>query len=259
MLKTIATDYKRQIWEKGSSVLPKLDLLAVQKESYQWFQDNAIGEVLKEISPVDDFTEKNWSLSFEEYRIGKPTLTPEVALAKGLTFDAPLYVKTTLINKKTNAKHQAEVFLGDIPQMTNRGTFVVNGIERAVVNQLVRSPGAFFTATQDPVTGKTLYNAEIRPVHGSWLEFSTTRHSTITVKIDRRRKFPATTFLRALGISTDDEIRSRFANIEDKDGFLETTLEYSKKCTQGSQLFWKKSWKTSMDSFLITDDMILGR
>jgi len=110
--------------------------------------------------------------------------------------------------------------------MTERATFVINGIERAVVNQLVRSPGVFFTATADNVTGKTLYNAEIRPVHGSWLEFTTTRHETVMVKIDRRRKFLATTFLRALGISLNEDIKNKFRDVEadGKTSFIENTL-----------------------------------
>src|SRR3989344_3986764 len=221
----------RQNWGRTYSVLPKLDLLAVQKNSYRWFQDVAIGDVLKEISPIDDFTEKNWQLSLDSYRIGKPAITPQEALYKGLTFDAPLYVKTTLTNKKTEKTMQAEVFLGDIPQMTTRGTFIVNGIERAVVNQLVRSPGVFFTATVDPVTGKTLYNAEIRPVHGSWLEFSTTRHGTITVKIDRRRKFPATTFLRALGLSSNEQIKEKFEG-ELAESYIQATLGKDETITE---------------------------
>ncbi len=216
----------RHNWGQSYSVLPPLDLLAVQKASYAWFQEEAIGEVLKEISPIDDFTGKNWTLTFGEYRIGKVTNDPDSALAKGLTFDAPLYVKVTLTNKKTDATHDAEVFLGDIPQMTERGTFIVNGIERAVVNQLVRSPGVFFTATHDPSTGKVLYSAEIRPIHGSWLEFTTTRYGTITVKIDRRRKFLATTFLRALGISANETIKERFEPVagDDTEGYIEATL-----------------------------------
>lgn len=217
---------KRQNWGKVYSSLPKLDLLEVQKQSYKWFQEVAIGEVLKEISPIVDFTEKNWSLELTNYRIGKASTTSENAMVKGVTYDAPLYVKAILTNKKTGKTYQSEVFLGDIPQMTDRGTFVINGIERAVVNQLVRSPGVFFTAFQDPVTGKTLYTAEIRPTHGSWLEFSTTRHDTITVKIDRRRKFLVTTFLRAIGISKDEDIKERFKAIEkdDKNSFINTTL-----------------------------------
>ncbi len=220
-------DFLRKNWGKEYPFLPKLDLLAIQKNSYKWFVEEGIGEILKEISPIDDFTEKNWRLELKSYRIGKTIISPETALSKGLIYDAPLYVKTTLINKKTNGTVDQEVFLGDIPQMTKRGTFIINGVERTVVNQLVRSPGVFFTAMQDNVTGKKLFTAEIRPIHGSWLEFSTTRHETITVKIDRRRKFLATTFLRAIGISTNEEIKKIFKKfaIEDGTSFIENTLQ----------------------------------
>lgn len=213
-------------WGKDFSLLPKLDLLTIQKQSYKWFLEEGIKQVLNEISPIADFTEKNWILELRDYKLGKNANTPDIALNKGVTFDAPLYVNATLTNKKTNATYEQEVFLGDIPQMTDRGTFIINGIERAVVNQLVRSPGVFFTAVADNVTGKTLYTAEIRPVHGSWLEFSTTRHETIMVKIDRRRKFLASTFLRALGVSSNEEIKSRFkeAEADGKTSFIENTL-----------------------------------
>jgi len=230
MAKTDTTnDHKNNIrdnWGKEFSLLPKIDLLAIQKESYKWFLEKGIKQVLDEISPIDDFTEKNWNLELKDYRLGKTTNTPEIALSKGVTFDAPLYVNTVLTNKKTGATYDQEVFLGDIPQMTERATFVINGIERAVVNQLVRSPGTFFTATADNVTGKTLYNAEIRPVHGSWLEFTTTRHETVMVKIDRRRKFLASTFLRALGISLNEDIKNKFRDVEadGKTSFIENTL-----------------------------------
>ena len=217
----------RQNWGKEYDVLPELDLLAVQKASYKLFQEKGIGEILSEITPVEDFTGKNWSLSFHEHAIGKPTIDPETALIKGLTYNAPLTVNVTLVNKKTEETHKAEVFLGDIPQMTTRGTFIVNGIERAVVHQLVRSPGVFFIGNQDQITGKTLYSTEIRPVHGSWLEFATTRYGTITVKIDRRRKFLATTFLRALGISDSDALKEKFKDLAGEDGkvaLIESTL-----------------------------------
>ncbi len=217
-------DSIRYNWGRTYTTLPKLDLLAIQKNSYKWFLEHAIGDTLQEISPVEDFTEKNWSLALNSYRIGKASNTPTEAIAKGITFDAPLYVETTLLNKKTGKVQKQEIFLGDIPQMTDRGTFIVNGIERALVNQLVRSPGVFFTATVDAVTGKQLFNAEIRPAHGSWLEFATTRHGTITVKIDRRRKFPVTTFLRALGISSNEEIKNRFAAVQDTEDYLGQTL-----------------------------------
>lgn len=211
-------DQVRQNWGKTYSVLPQLDLLAIQKTSYELFQEKGIEEIIQEVNPVDDFTGKNWSLTFHEHKIGKPSIDPETALIKGLTFNSPLTVTVTLTNKKTGETHNADVFLGDIPQMTERGTFIINGIERAVVSQLVRSPGVFFTSTPDAITGKTLYSAEIRPVFGSWLEFATTRYGTITVKIDRRRKFLATTFLRALGISENDAIKERFASSEEGEG-----------------------------------------
>jgi DNA-directed RNA polymerase subunit beta len=217
----------RENWGKEYTLLPQLDLLDVQKSSYKWFLEEGIGQIIKEISPIDDFTEKNWRLEFKKYRIGKPTNSPEVALSKGLMYDAPLYVETTLTNKKTNSTIEQEVFLGDIPQMTDRGTFIINGVERTVVNQLVRSPGVFFTAVHDNVTGKKLYTAEIRPIHGSWLEFSTTRHETITVKIDRRRKFLASTFLRAIGFSSNEDIKESLKGIEadGKTSFIENTLQ----------------------------------
>lgn len=217
----------RQNWGSDYPNLPKLDLLAAQKESYKWFIETGIGEILQEISPIDDFTEKNWTLTLKEYRIGKPTNSPEIAMSKGLTFDAPLYVKAELLNKKTDKVIKQEVFLGDIPQMTERGTFIINGVERTIVNQLVRSPGVFFTVLQDNVTGKKIHSAEIRPVHGSWLEFNTTRHETITVRIDRRRKFLVSTFLRALGLSSNDDIREKFKDLEDegKTSFINNTLK----------------------------------
>lgn len=217
----------RQDWGEKFPVLPQLDLLSHQKESYKWFEEVGIGEVLSEISPIDDFTSKNWTLILKDYRIGESTNTPEVCLAKGITYDVPLYVKATLVNKKTEAEINQEVFLGDIPKMTQRATFVINGIERAIVNQLVRSPGVFFTVTKDPVTGQDLFSAEIRPVHGSWLEFTTTRYETVTVKIDRRRKFLATTFLRSIGVSDNENIKQKFADLEGsgKTNFIESTLK----------------------------------
>ncbi len=228
----------REDWGKKFPVLPELDLLTVQHESYKWFEEVGIGEVLQEISPIDDFTGKNWTLTLKDYRIGKPTNEPALCLIKGLTFDAPLYVKATLTNKKTEAEIDQEVFLGDIPRMTERGTFIINGIERAIVNQLVRSPGVFFTSTHDVVTGQTLYTAEIRPVHGSWLEFTTTRYETITVKIDRRRKFLASTFLRAIGVSDNDLIRSKFkdAEADGKTNFINNTLTKDETDSQNAAL-----------------------
>lgn len=217
---------QRLIWGKDYPNLPPLDLTLVQRESYQWFLETAIKELLEEISPITDFTGKNWELTLGDYHFGKPRLTPALAHEKGLTFDMPLKVTATLINKQSSHQVTQEVFLGDIPAMTTNGTFIINGIERCVVNQLVRSPGIYFTGHVDPTTGKTLYVAEIRPMHGSWLEFTVTRNDVLMVRIDRRRKFTATTFLRAIGYSDNEAISVAFADTE-KTGnsrFIEATL-----------------------------------
>jgi DNA-directed RNA polymerase subunit beta len=214
----------RDFWGKNYQDLPQLDLTLVQRESYQWFLEQGIRELLAEVSPVVDFTGKNWELSFGEYYFGKPRLTPKLAIDKGLTFDMPLKATATLVNKQTGQRVQQEVFLGDIPAMTTNGTFIINGIERCVVNQLVRSPGIYFTGAVDSSTGKTLYSAEIRPMHGSWLEFIITRNNVLMVRIDRRRKFVATTFLRAIGFSSNEEISALFADKDPNNVYLEATF-----------------------------------
>jgi len=204
----------RLYWGKEYTDLPQLDLTLVQRESYQWFLEEGVKTLLSEISPVSDFTGKNWELAFSDYFFGKPRLTPIIAIEKGLTYDMQLKVIATLTNKQTGHHVSQEVFLGDIPAMTQNGTFIINGTERCVVNQLVRSPGIYFTGEVDPTTGRTLYSAEIRPMHGSWLEFFVTRNNVLMVRIDRRRKFVGSTFLRALGLSTNEEIKQAFAAVD---------------------------------------------
>lgn len=216
----------KRLWDTDHTNLPQLDLTLVQRESYQWFLEQGIRDLLSEVSPISDFTGKNWELSFGDYFFGRPRLTSPVALEKGLTFDMPLKVMATLVNKQTGHRVMQEVFLGDIPAMTENGTFIINGIERCVVNQLVRSPGIYFTGTVDSATGKTLYSAEIRPMHGSWLEFIVTRNDVLMVRIDRRRKFVATTFLRAIGIATNEEIINTFksADTNPDHKYMEATI-----------------------------------
>ena len=218
------TFQKREYWGTDYKNLPRLDLTLVQRESYQWFLETGIKELLEEVTPMTDFTGKNWELALGDYYFGRPRLTPAVAQEKGLTFDMPLKVKATLTNKQTGHQMTQEVFLGDIPAMTDRGTFVINGIERCVVNQLVRSPGVYFTGEVDPTTGRTLYSAEIRPMHGSWLEFFVTRNDVLMVRIDRRRKFVASTFLRAVGFGSNEEIQRLFDGVAGSEKFLPATL-----------------------------------
>jgi len=200
----------RLYWGKKYKNLPQLDLLAVQRESYQWFLSEGIAEAIREISPIDDFTGKNWELSFGQHSFGQAKYTPQEAIQKGVTFERPLRVEATLINKRTGKKSKKEVFLGDIPQMTDKGFFIINGIERGVVTQLIRSPGVFFFGEIDRISGRMLYNAELRPLRGSWLEFLVNRNDVISVRVDRRRKFPVTTLLRVFGLSTDEEILAAF-------------------------------------------------
>ncbi len=223
--KIAVTENERKYWSKAQSIVPQLNLIQIQLDSYYWFLKEGIKEVLKEISPVEDFTGKNWTLELGSFYFSKPKYSAEQARDKGVTFDAPLKIEAILINKQTGQRSKQEVFLGDIPQMTEKGTFIVNGVERVIINQLVRSPGVFFSATDDPITGKRLYSAEIRPYRGSWLEFSISRTGVLTAKIDRRRKFAATTFLRAIGVSETEAILEQFKDVDTGDEkFVEATL-----------------------------------
>jgi len=215
----------RLYWGKQFPNLPILDLTAVQKDSYSWFLNEGISELLKEISPIEDFTRKNWELNFGKHYFDEPRYTPQECLDKGLTFDAPLKVEAILTNKQSGRQVCQEVFLGDIPKMTENATFIINGVERCIVNQIVRSPGVYFMGDIDPVTGKMLFTAEVRPLFGSWLDFSINRNDVITVRIDRRRKYAVTTFLRAIGINDDKMILSLFADLEKKHPYIASTID----------------------------------
>jgi DNA-directed RNA polymerase subunit beta len=219
---------KRISWGQiENNDLPSLDLVKVQRDSFAEFLDTGIREVIDEISPIDDFTGKNFTLTLGAYSFGKPKYTPEESSKKGITYDVPLKVEATVVNKQTGGKNTQEVFLCDLPLMLDKGSFIVNGIERAVVTQLVRAPGAYYSAEIDPSTGKTLYSCEIRPLRGSWLEFAITKNDIITVKIDRRRKFPVTTFLRAIGFEDNESILKLFENVTDENSkqLIQNTLE----------------------------------
>jgi len=218
-------DTGRVLWGKIYKNLPKLDLLTIQQESYRWFIEEGLNQALEEISPINDFTGKNWEIQLQKPTFGEPRHTIEQALNKGLTYDRPLKVEAILTNKKTGKKSKQKVFLGDIPHMTEVGTFIINGVERAIVNQLSRSSGAFFSGEVDRASGRMLYTADIRPLHGSWLEIMTTRNNIINVRVDRRRKFPITTLLRIFGFSTDEEILLAFADEKKANDFLLPTLE----------------------------------
>lgn len=228
------TNRIRQYWGASKRKLPPLDLLAVQKESYEWFLTEGMEEALTAISPIEDFTGRNWKLTFGKHSFGEPKLTPTRAKAKGVTYETPLKIMATLTNLQTGQSSQQEVFFGDIPKMTQTGTFIINGIERAVVNQLVRSPGVFFSGEVDPTTGRMLHKAELRPLRGSWLEFQVTRNDLVTVKIDRHRKFPVTALVRATSAFDDEKILDVFAGVDSdsEHRYIQSTLEKDQSKTK---------------------------
>jgi DNA-directed RNA polymerase subunit beta len=225
----------RRNFGKEEKNLPEINLSQVQKESWQWFLGEGIKEELIAISPIDDFTGKNWQLSLGDHSLGEPTISPKTAQKKGITYASPVKIRATLVNKRTGKEVTQDVFLGDVPQMTSSGTFIINGIERAVINQIVRSPGAYFSGELDPSSGRVLYKAEVRPLHGSWLEFETTRADIIYARIDRRRKVLATAFLRALGLASDQEIIAAFAEIDKNPDHKYITATLSKDSTKSQE------------------------
>ena len=209
--------------------LPSLDLLAVQKESYQWLLEKGIAVMFEEISPIEDYSGKNWTLSFGKYHFDEPKISVAEAIEKDLSYESSLRVEVTLTNKKAGKDIKQTVFAGDIPMMTDRGTFIINGVERCVVNQIVRAPGIYFTSEVDQASNKLLYQAEVRPMYGSWLDFAVSRNEVIYVRIDRRRKFPATILLRILGFASDEDILKLFP--QDK-RFIAKTIEKDPTKTQ---------------------------
>ena len=218
---------KRINFGKKEKNIPELDLSLVQRDSWHWFVTEGIAQELTEISPIDDFTGKNWQLVFTSHKLDLPTISPKVAREKGLAYSSPFKIYAKLINKKTGSEVEQEVFLGNLPQMTTAGTFIISGIERAVINQLVRSPGVYFSGNVDLSSGRMLHKCEVRPMHGSWLEFEISRNDVIAARIDRRRKVSATTFLRALGVESDEEILKFFKDfdIDPNHQYIKKTLE----------------------------------
>ncbi len=214
---------KRKFLTKQEFALP--NLIEIQLNSYKWFLEKSLGELFEEISPVIDFTGEKMELRFGDYFFEKPKYDEVFARENYLTYKASLRVKLSLVNKETGEIKEQEVFFGDFPQMTDRGTFIINGIERVVVSQIVRSYGVLFVA--DEVGGQKLFGAKIVPQRGAWLEIETNPKDVISVRIDRRRRLPITTFLRALGYGSDEELKEIFAeaNKDPDHNFLKATLE----------------------------------
>ena len=213
--------------EDNFKEFPLPNLSAIQHDSFKWLLEYGINEVLDEINPIQDYTGRGWSLTFLKPRVEQPGVTTTEALIKGLTYQAPWYLMARLTDVNTGKYKEEEVYMGELPLITPSGAFVINGIERCVVNQLVRSEGVFFISEPDPVTGIPLCTAKILPKNGAWLEFETARNGLITVKIDRKRKLAVTTLLRIFGFNSDNEMQEVFAKAENggRVSYIETTLE----------------------------------
>jgi DNA-directed RNA polymerase subunit beta len=215
----------RKAFSQVNMAMDLPDLIAVQKASYDWFLKDGIRELFNEISPIKDFIGRDLELSMGDYYLDEPKFDETTSRAKNVTYEAPLRVKAILKNLRTEEVKEQEIYLGDLPVMTPRGTFIVNGVERVVVSQLVRSAGAFFTA--EVMRGRRYYGAKIIPNRGAWLEFETDAKNVIWVKIDRKRKVAVTALMRAFGYGTSEEILKMF---EDTDihpliRYIEATIQ----------------------------------
>jgi len=188
-------------------IRPMPDLIQMQLDSFEWFKKEGLRELFEEISPIEDFTGKKLSLEFivPPDPFGKAKYSEDECRDRDATYAAPLHVNVRLTNKETGEIIEKEIFMGDFPLMTKQGTFIINGTERVVVSQLVRSPGVYFTADEDATTGRKLFAAKLIPDRGAWLEFETSNKNLLAVRIGRKRKLPVTTLLRALASLAKDQ------------------------------------------------------
>ncbi len=224
MAKTSTTALsKRTYFTQKDNLLDLPNLVDHQNKSFQWFIEEGLGELLAEISPIEDYTGTKLTLSFKDYHFDAPKMSETEARENNVSYEAPLKATVTLTNKVTGEVSDQEIYLGDYPWMTSRGTFIINGAERVVVSQLIRSAGVFFTAEQH-ASGK-LFGAKVIPGRGAWLEFETAPNGALYVKIDRKRKIPVTTLLKALGMS-ESGIKDAFKHVDQgKSSYIDATLE----------------------------------
>ncbi len=213
---------KRTYFTQSDDILDPPNLVDHQNKSFQWFVDEGLGELLAEISPIDDYTGTKLSIRFKDYHFENPKMSENDARENNVSFEAPLKATIELTNKVTGEVKEQEIYLGDYPWMTTRGTFVINGAERVVVSQLIRSSGVFFTA--DPHGTTNLYGAKVIPVRGAWLEFETSAAGALFVKIDRKRKIAVTTLLKALGMN-EQQLKEAFKHVDQgENSYIDATL-----------------------------------
>ena len=225
---------ERIFFTEGDQALPIPDLTIHQKDSWEDFVKNGLREVFAELNPIDDYTGQKLSLRFKDYYFKEPKESEEEAKYNLATYEAPLHILVELENKTTGEKKEQDIYFGDYPWMTERATFIINGTERVIVSQLIRSAGVFFNA--ETIGMRRYYGAKVIPGRGAWLEFETSANGTISVKIDRRRKIPVTTFLRALGM-TKSEIKKTFEEVDNGERkYIEATLDKDTTSSQGEAL-----------------------
>lgn len=223
-MKTASKSSERVFFTEGDQALPIPDMIAHQKDSWDDFVKSGLREVFNELNPIDDYTGQKLSLSFKDYEFREPKQDEHSAKVNLATYERPLHVQVELENKVTGEKKEQDIFFGEYPWMTDKATFIINGTERVIVSQLIRSAGVFFTA--DNENGRNYYGAKVIPGRGAWLEFETSTSGAIYVKIDRRRKIPVTTFLRALGMSKKSEIKEAFKGLDEGEiSYIDATLE----------------------------------
>ena len=219
----------RKSYAKLPNVLDVPNLIKVQLDSFQRFQEEGLQQLLEEISPIRDLTGNRLELSFAayEFREPRPGHSEQECHERDQTYSAPLYVKVRLLVKETGEIKEQDLFFGDIPLMTAKGTFITSGAERVVVSQLLRSPGVYLTSEEDPVSGRNLCQAKLIPTRGAWLEFETSNRNVISTKIDGKRKIPITTLLRAIGYSSDEELLKLFKKEDSVSNYnyIRTTME----------------------------------
>ena len=201
-------DRTRYSYARINEVLPMPHLIDIQRKSYEWFMREGLCEIFHDISPIKDFT-GNLELSFEGFTLGDPKYSVEECKERDASYSAPLNVNVRLLYKDTGEIKESKVFMGDFPLMTETGTFIINGAERVIVSQLVRSPGVYYNVSMDP-SGKKMYGTTVIPNRGAWIEFETDVNDVIYARVDRTRKLPATVLLRALGLSSNAEILALF-------------------------------------------------
>ena len=211
----------RKTFSKIGDFIEMPNLIKVQKDSYDWFLNEGLGEVLREVSPIEDYS-NNLVLDFLDYHMDeKPKYSLEEAKERDATYSKKLHVNVRLFNRETGEIKEQEIYLGDFPIMTDTGSFVINGAERVVVSQLVRSPSCYYADSLDTKTGKKLFTSTVMPLRGAWLEYETDNNDIMYVRVDRTRKIPVTTLLRAIGIEKDEQILALFGD----ETLLKATLQ----------------------------------